>query len=233
MLLQIKQVQLVLFSPGIVISDKAKLAVKINKELQTLFNGDPVMPPIPGDAPLEIPRIVLKSKNERYILQISVKRVNFFYNSPPENSAVKFPVNGLYEKFIAISKCLGGETYCQFLRSAIVTQWIVELGKSGTQYIASNYLRKDVPFKNPYNLELHYLTKENIAGCRVNKWVRIKTTRRISDPTQNNFLTVLIDINTVADEKYKVDTKLLMQFLNESSKFIEETMDRHFRNKGV
>ncbi len=44
MLLQIKQIQLVLFSPGIIISDKAKLVVKINEELQTLFNGDQVVP---------------------------------------------------------------------------------------------------------------------------------------------------------------------------------------------
>lgn len=154
--------------------------IKINEELPALFNGDPVIPPMPEDAPLEIPRIILKSKDERYVLQISLKRVDFFYNSPPKNSAVKFPVNGLYEKFITISKCFSGETYCQFLRSAIVTQWIVELRKSGVEYIASNYLRKDVPFENPYNLELRYLTKENIADCRVNKWVRVKTIRRVS-----------------------------------------------------
>jgi len=233
MLLQIKQVQLVLFSPGIIISDKAKLVVKINKQLQTLFNGDTVIPPMPEDAPLEIPRIVLKSKDERYILQISGKRVALFYNSSPENSAVEFPVDGLYEKFITISKCFSEETHCQFSRSAMVTQWIVELGKSGVEYIAYNYLRKDVPFKNPYKLELHYLTKDNIAGCKVNKWVRIKSARRVFDLTKNNFLTVLIDINTVSDEKYKIDTKLLMQFLNESSKLIEETINRHFRNRGV
>ncbi len=229
MLLQIKQIRLVLFSPGIIISDKAKLMVKINKELRTLFNGDQVILPMPEEEPLEIPRIILKSKDEQYVLQISGKRVDFFCNFLPKDSAVEFPIDGLYERFITISKCFTEETHCQFSRTAMITQWIVELGKSGSEYITSNYLRKDTPFENPYKLELHYLIKENIIGCKVNKWVRIKSARRISDPTPNNFLTVLIDINTVADEKYKVDTKLLTQFLNESSKSIKETMNRHFQ----
>jgi len=199
MLLRIKQIQLVLFSPGIIILDKAKLVVKINKELRTLFNGDQVIPPVPEGAPLEILKIILKSKDEQYVLQISGKRIDFFYNSLPKNSVVKFPIDGLYEKFVTISKCFTEETHCQFLRSAMVTRWVVELEKSGTEYIASNYLSRDVPFENPHKLELHYLIKENIVGCKVNKWVRIKSARRISDPIQNNFLTILIDINTVSD----------------------------------
>jgi len=83
---QIEQIQLVLFSPGIVITNKPKLVSNINDALQGLFDGDLAILPIPDDAPAEIPRIILKSNDEKYTLQITTKRVNFFYNYRPEDS---------------------------------------------------------------------------------------------------------------------------------------------------
>ncbi|MBW2106361.1 MAG: hypothetical protein JRI26_10150 [Deltaproteobacteria bacterium] len=227
----IEQIQLVLFSPGIVITNKPKLVSDINDALQGLFDGDPAILPIPEDAPAEIPRIILKSRDERYIFQIATKRVNFFYNYRPEDSLIEFPINGLYDKFIYICKSLIEEVHCQFPRAAQVTRWAIELPGSGAEYILSTYLREDALFKDPYDLELHCLTKENVAGCKTNKWVRIKSARKASDPSENNLLTVLIDINTIAEEEYEFGDVLLTQFLNRSSNITKETISAHFIKK--
>ncbi len=229
---QIEQIQLVLFSPGIVITNKPKLVSNINDALQGLFDGDLAILPIPDDAPAEIPRIILKSNDEKYTLQITTKRVNFFYNYRPEDSPIEFPTNGLYDKFIKICKGFIEEVHCQFSRAAIITRWIIELTGSGAEYVFSTYLQEDVPFKDPYDLELHCLTKENVSGCKTNKWVRIKSARKASDPSQNNLLTVLIDINTIAEEQYEFGDVLLTQFLNESSDITKETIGAHFMKEG-
>jgi len=228
---QIEQIQLVLFSPGIVITNKPKLVSNINDALQGLFDGDLAILPIPEDAPAEIPRIFLKSNDERCILQIATKRVNFFYNYRPEDSPIEFPINGLYDKFIDICKGLIEEVHCQFPRAAQVTRWVIELPGSGAEYVLSTYLREDVLFKDPYDLELHCLTKENVSGCKTNKWVRIKSARKASDPDENNLLTVLIDINTIAEEEYEFGDVLLTKFLNDSSNITKETIGAHFIKK--
>lgn len=42
---------------------------------QNIFDGDPIMLPLPADAPVEIPRITLESKDKKHKLETAINPV--------------------------------------------------------------------------------------------------------------------------------------------------------------
>ncbi len=229
--IRIKNIQLVLFSPGIIIVDKLKVANAINDNLSNLFDGDPVMLPIPEDAHLETPRIQMSSKDGRYNLSIARNRLDFISIQKEDTDENSFPTPGLFEKFLAIFQYFKEDIHTQITRCAIVTDWIIELEKtSSSELLLLRYIRPQTPIINPYELELHYLTKESIAGFGVNKWTRIRSARKISEPEQDRFITFHIDMNTLAEMAYEFEKESLQKFLEQSSNVINETIEKHLRN---
>jgi len=228
--IKVEQTQLVLFSPGITLVDKLKMANAINDNLSGLFDGDPVILPIPEDAPSEFPRIQLKSKDEGYSLSIAKGRLDFIFRYLKHEEKTSFPVPDLFEKFIVVFRYFKENIHTQFTRCAIVTKWLIELRDSpGAEYLLLKYIRSEVPISKPYELELHYLVKDSIAGFEVNKWTRIKSARKISEPKQNKFIVFHIDINTLTEKMYEFDKDSLQRFLSGSSKAIKETIQLHLK----
>ncbi|MEW6409668.1 MAG: hypothetical protein AB1488_06090 [Nitrospirota bacterium] len=230
--IRLDNTQLVLFSPGIIIVDKLKVANAINNILSGLFDGDPIILPLPEDAPPEIPRIKMGSKDGRYNLSIAKSRLDFIFKYEEDKRENLFPIPGLFEKFLTIFQYLKENIYTQITRTATVTNWIIELENPAAEFLLSKYIRSETPIIKPYELELHYLTKESIAGFDVNKWTRIKSARKISKPEQNRFISFLIDINTLAEMTYEFNKESLQRLLDESSKIIKGAVEKHFKNMG-
>lgn len=222
--------QLVLFSPGIIIVDKLKVANAINDNLSSLFDGDPVILPLPENAPPEIPRIQMSSKDGRYNLSIASSRLDFIFKYKEDEKENLFPIPGLFEKFLAIFHYFKENVHTHITRCAIATNWIIELEKSpAAEFLLSKYIRNEAPITNPYELELHYLTKESIAGFEVNRSTRLKSARKISEPQQNRFVVFYIDINTLAEKTYDFGKESLQSFLDQSSKVMNETISKHLK----
>lgn len=230
---KINQVQLALFSPGIVISNKLRLANMINEAMDDLFDGDPIILPMPEDLPPEVPRIILKSKDEKYLLQIAINCVNFFYRSQEDTVEEEFLIDELYDKWIKLQNQLFTYSKTQFHRAALVTQWIVDLSTSAAPFLSAKYLREGLPFESPYEMEIHCLTKEKVAECEVNMWVRIKSIRKLSKPEQDQFLLITIDINSLAEKTYEFDEPLLKRFLDKCTLFNNATIKAHLKELEV
>lgn len=224
-------IQLVLYSPGIIIIDKLKAANAINDNLSGLFDGDPVIVPLPEDAPSEIPRITLSSKDERYKLSIARSRLDFVFKYKEYEEKNPLFID-LFDKFLIIFQYFKENFYTQVTRCAIVTDWIIELQKStAAEYLLSRYMRSGTPITKPHELQLHYLTKESIAGFNANKWTRIKSARKTSDPEKNMFIIFHMDINTPTEVAYEFEKETVQKFLKQSIKIINETVEKHFKNK--
>jgi len=222
--------KLVLFSPIIVFVDKLKAANSINYVSSGLFSGDPIMLPIPDDAPSEIPRMQMASKDGKHNLSIARNRLDLLFKYKEDEAEKLFPSPGLFETFLTIFNYLREDAHIQVTRCAIVSNWILELEKPGAEVILSSYVRSKTPIIKPYELELHYLAKRSIAGFDVNKWTRIKSARKINEPENNRFISFYIDINTLAEVTYEFNKESLHLFLDESSKVIKETIDEHLKN---
>ncbi len=228
--IKLDNLQLVLYSPGIVIADKLKTANMLKEVLPDVLDGEPLILPLPNDAPPEIPRMLLKSKDEKYKLQVAVQRMDFIFHYKKEDEKTLFPVPGFFEKVSKLLKYFRESVHTQFARIGVVTNWTIELEKSSaTEYLFSKYIQEGTPLRNSYKLELHCLTKETIADLKANKWTRIKSALKVDEPEQDRFITLHVDINTLADEKYEFDQKLLQEFLNETSMVIKRTIDTHLK----
>lgn len=228
--IKLEYTQLVLFSPGIVITNKSKTASSLNDILSNILDSDPMILPLPDDAPPEIPRIQLKSKDGHYELKIANNRIDFMFRYREDEQETTFPVPDLYEKFNRINQYFGEELKTQFTRSAMITQYVIELEKfPGAEHLLSKYIQEEAPLKTPYEFELHSLRKESIAGFNVNKWTRIRSARKITDPENNKFILFLIDINTLPEEEYEFNQEALQKFLDESSKVVNNTIEIHLK----
>lgn len=225
-------VQLVILSPGIVIANKLKVANAINDNLSSLFDSDPVMIPLPEDAPPESPRIHMSSNDKRYILSIASNRIDYVFQYKEEDEKL-FPISGLFEKFLTIFQYFSENIHTQFTRSAIVTNWITEMENiSAAGFILDKYIQSKVPIVKPKELELHYLTNETVAEFEVNKWVRIKSARKKTEPEKGNLILFIIDINTLAEKSYEFDKDSLERFLEQSSRITKETIEGHIKTMG-
>lgn len=225
---RLDHIQLALFSPGIIILDKLKVASAINDNLLGLFDGDSIILPIPEDAPPEFPRIQMNSKDGRYSLVLAKGRLDFIFRNKEDESEVSLPVPGIFEKFLTIFQYFKENIHAQITRYAIVTNWIIELEKVAVaEFLLSKYIRSETPITKPYELELHYLNKESIAEFKVNNWTRIKSMRKISEPEQNWFINFNLDINTLSELAYEMNKESLRRFLEESWNFMKETLKNH------
>jgi hypothetical protein len=227
--IKIISAQLVIYSTGIVITNKLKVANAINDNLSCLFDSDPIILPLPEDAPPEFPRIQMFSKDKRYSLSITSNRIDFIFQYKEEDEKV-FPIPGFLEKFLTIFQYFSENLHTQFTRSAIVTNWIIELENiSAAEVLLDKYIQDKTPIVKPYELELHYLTKGFAAEFEINKWVRIKSARKMGEPEKNNLIVFLIDINTIAEKTYEFDKDSLQRFLEQSNRITEETIEEHLK----
>lgn len=226
---KLDSLQLVLFSPGIMIVNKLKTATALNESLSNIFDGDPLIVPLPSDAPGEIPRIQLKSKGETRILSIARNRLDLLFRYK-DTDETPFPIPDVFTHFLKIFEFFKKDTHTDFIRAAMVTKWVAELEKStALECLLSKYIRSGAVKGRPYKLQLHYLTKESIAGLKTNRWTRIKTANKIPELEQNKFIAIEIDINTLAEEIYKFDGELLKNFLDEASMVTKDIMDTHLK----
>ena len=72
----VARMQVVLFGQ-VVLGKKVQAAAELTNQLADLFDEEPILLPVPDDAPVEIPRIILRSKDGRHSSNISLNRANF------------------------------------------------------------------------------------------------------------------------------------------------------------
>jgi hypothetical protein len=80
----IKKIQTAVFTRSLDFAidgyNKATFLEELGKELGDIFDGEPVFIPIPNNAPPEIPRIILNSKNNSFSCNISLLRTDLLLN---------------------------------------------------------------------------------------------------------------------------------------------------------
>ena len=218
-------VQLVIFSPGFIITEKLKIANAINSILKDLFNADPVIMPVPADAISEIPRMTLSSKDGKYILNIAKNRVDFVFANVENSGEYELPVLGFFENFLTISKFFKEELHSQIIRCSIVSGWVIKLEKQvPTDVLLTKYIRSGTPIMDPIELELRYLIRESINEFEVNKWTVLRSSREKNGP-----VSLLIDMNTLSERQYDFNNDSLQKFYNSSSVEINKTVNDHLK----
>ncbi|MDY6833448.1 MAG: hypothetical protein SVY53_01430 [Chloroflexota bacterium] len=224
----LQQIQVVLFSPEIAIPDKLKLAHCINEATSGQFNGDPMILPIPDDAPQEIPRIQLRSKDGQHILSVTKIRLDYVLQSPGDHDSLSLPDTDLFERIAAILLYMKDSGHAQITRCGIMTNWVIGLDKGpAANHLLSTYIKDQTAIIDPIELELHCLTNNTVANRKVNFWTHLRSARKKSDPEQDAFVAILMDMNTSAELPSDFDEDSVQAFLKESSCIMNSTLGKH------
>lgn len=216
MALKTDQIQLSLFSRDIIVNKKAKLVGELDEKFSSVFNGDPFILPIRDDAPAEIPRVVLKSKDEGRILQISLNRLDLFFNYRP-GSELQFPNKSIQDIFIEIFKLFKTNFGINFDRIGFISQWLVDVdGNKVSKFMAEKYIKDNFDLSKVYNLNINLEFRDKIEDFEINKIVQVS-------PAINTFhkdkvfLLFVTDINTIKEKEITITEDSINKFIKISS----------------
>ena len=217
----------VLFFPEVIVPDKAKAAVDLNELASGVFDGDPLILPIPDDAPPEVPRFMLLSKDSSYEFQMAKDRLSLKVATPPNSEkpiepADAFRLGGvlvphLYEAF-----------HVKPHRAGLVATWAVS-PKNGTPtgYLLENYVRTGVPLGSPVQAQLHSLEKLNVGQFQTNLWTRILSGTRNRAGGPVDVLLYVFDVNTFGEVRYSFSPESIDGFLLSGFRLVEERVAAH------
>lgn len=198
---KLQKIQTALFIEGfnIVGYDKYSFIGEVNNSIGDIFNAEPiVLPPLPLDAPLEIPRIILNSKEGIYTCNIALNRVDMFRNKPQERQErienildeQKKQTEKIYDFFKGKKVIIN--------RVGFVVTFLNEIeNKTGSEYLRKTFL-VDNKLKNPRELQIIYNKQEQNNSIDFNQLFRIIG-------QSDNKVVLEIDINTTPELMAKSD----------------------------
>jgi len=67
-----------------------------------------------------------------------------------------------------------------------------------------------------------------VAGLESNKWVRIKSARKATDPDDRRIITVQMDINSLSEKEYNFSVDSLKTFIAQSANLMNVELHQHF-----
>lgn len=209
------------FVSNIDLSDKLEVANKVKKALDIL-DGDPTVLPIPNDAPLEIPRIILTSKSKVFSCNISPERIDFVIN---KSKAIETQSNfNLEEEIIKKSVILASLIFKSLKWSVHRLAFISKFKykpEAGVLNFMESLLSEDFG-ANSAELQINRLRRLKVDNFKSNHWIRFLSQ---NSGTPNEFILILSDINTLKMEKYSFNEDSSKSFFSTAIKITKDTLE--------
>ncbi|EJL6329450.1 hypothetical protein NMR38_003611 [Vibrio cholerae] len=191
---QILKLQLALFFESYQMRPD-NLMYSINTDMGNLFDAMPQIIPLPEDAPLDIPRVQMRSENNRFNCNIAPSRIDFILNGSNEYNWVQLTTD-----FMAKLRL--------FVNSVNNKVGIVRFGLIGNFFIPDNaasasmtrkYLKVDLNSAEEINLRFN---KRNYShGLYLNNITSINTATAELNNVASKGVFIELDINNVPENK--------------------------------
>lgn len=179
-----------------------KVLPRLLQDLGTVLDGDPISLPIPSNAPPEIPRIILSSKDQALRLEVSTSRVDMRWQRVTDDARLdlgEFTAAAL-RAFASYQRAI--EAHPGRLGFIVVRSAEHENpGRLLAEHfcrpeLLSNQPGKKGPLNRPEQFEIHSHKTFTLGQFRLNSWVRFKSGTRKNRP----ILLVEEDLNTPAQD---------------------------------
>lgn len=210
-----QEVTSVLFIKDYNTKDLLNLASTINNELK-VFDGAPFILPLNNnDAPPEVPRIMLKNKNESILLQVSLERATLIIKGDIEDkleTSAKL-TNVLSQVFIEKLKW----TINRIGRIAAIK---VKLDDSPLSFIKGKYLAED-KLNDSLQIQLNWLKRKDWDNDQINCWIRTDTGLQLNKPD----LLIIVDVNLIINPDRIVSSITADNFINLSNEMIKKAIE--------
>ncbi|WP_220720400.1 hypothetical protein [Agarivorans litoreus] len=181
----------------------------INSDMGNLFDAMPQIIPMPEDAPLDIPRVQLRSENNRYNCNIAPSRVDFIINGNGSNESSWVQ---LTNDFLAKLRL--------FVRSVNSKAGSIRFGLIGNFFVPDNansasitrkYLKVDLNSAEEINLRFN--KRNSSHGLNLNNITSINTAVAEINNIPNKGVFIELDINNIPDNR-KLDIENLIELVS-------------------
>lgn len=234
MRLFVRNLQATLFTPNLDLSNKIVLAHQLINDTKGLFDGDPVILPFPSDAPNEIPRIILKSKNDSYSMNIGPIRFDFYYNGEIKDG---LPTKGIsiikrpyLDNIKSVVESVKKTTGVKIARLGFVPTLQTKITTSASRFISGSYLKQGRVTKDIYDMNLGVLKRDKIGKRDINVWFRINPYRKIDDPLDDKLLSIQFDINTLPEQPLDLNTVEIIDFFEQAILYLESNLGFYIKD---
>jgi hypothetical protein len=205
------------------LNDKIELASTINKGTKKVFDGDPIFFPIPSDAPPEIPRVVLVSKNRYYRCNVAANRLELLYTA--QNQPDK-ELQEIRDPYMTILNDIAETAKSQFKILVFRLGFIfvtLSFPENPIKLIENAFIREGA-LLNPEQLELHVLKKFNWDNILVNRWIRLSSVQLTGQEAERKALSVIFDINSVAEKRYDFSSDSITAFYSRAFAIVSDSI---------
>jgi len=226
----LNRLQVVLFVKSLDLSNPLSLAIFLKEDKSLPFDGPEAILPVPADAPLEIPRIILKANDGLFSCNVSPNRIDLFFNEIGQSKISPDEVLKKVKKYLQnINIDIQDNFNAEVHRIAMVADTVTELSISSRDFLKRHYLKENV-VKDVYEAQLSFLSKEKLGNFKINKWLRINTLRKKANPKDDKALQIIFDINTFSEIDYDILPSSVNQFIDLAYKEINSSIKSILKN---
>ena len=223
-------IQTAFFTPGLVLTDKLIQSSEIIKETGSLFNGDPIILPIPNDAPAEFPRMILKSKDERYILEIKSSRIDFIVkdekNDKPQKNYPALFIKDYQDKLQSVSLAIINIFKAKIVRLGYVLSLQFKVDNA-VEIVKKSYIKKNKFIEDTFDFNIGFLNKITINNLDTNIWFRTNALRSPEKDKDNKVLSVMFDTNTVPEKILDLTQQDVIGFAQTTNEYIDKNLKNY------
>jgi hypothetical protein len=172
---------------------------RMPKAWEDMYDADPVSLPLPADAPIEVPNVILLSKDDTQRAQISRARVDLIQSCDnAEHTDLVETLAVLAERLVQLQEVMN----VRYGRLAAIAARVAPLDQPGLalarEFCTDRWLSG--PLNRPEGFELHaHKTFALLGDVVVNSWMRIKAAK-LGESEGFSRILVEQDINTLANE---------------------------------
>ena len=223
--IMVRQHQLAFFLENAPLLDRLNIARVFREEFGEDLSGEPTILPIPNDAPLEIPRIILSSPDKTIICNISPLRVDLIINL---NSSQATPelvkkAEDLTPYIKSLTKVILTHLKWKINRLAYIKS--VELNlKGGVIRNMSSKVTEDIS-QNAAQLQIHKMQTVKIDESACNHWIRIISE---NPGEENEKIVILSDLNTLQKEQKEFGQAEIIQFFTKGMEYADKVISHLF-----
>jgi hypothetical protein len=209
------------------LTNKIAVANTMNERVKHVFDGEPLLLPIPADAPPDIPRIILTSKDQRYRCNITTNQLILIYT---EQGKLDKEINDLREEYLAllcqIAEVVKGEWKTDVFRLGFVVR-LLAFPSDPVELIKNTFIREGA-LKTPRQLEVHVLDRMAWDKLEINRWCRLSSAEIAGATGESKALSVLFDVNTIPEKRYDFSADSIIAFYDRALVYVSESLNTLF-----
>jgi len=224
-------VQLAAFTPEPSEFSASNVLAAVLGKYANLYDGVVQALPLPENAPLEIPRVILQSKNGAFRLEAAPLRIACYWIV--DDSLETEPGKGFLTCLDVLEQYLKS-TNIQVYRLALVLNRIYKNQNPASQ-IVEQFCKPGLQaslFKESKKFELHDHKEAQLQSFSVNSWVRFKSAQLVSENSVEPVLLIEQDTNTLAEETWQRFTaNQISEYFHLALENSEKTLQNYLPNE--